>query len=66
MDFSDLLIQTLINGILIGGLYGVMTLGFFRHLGSDGCDKSSPRRIFNARRLYGLVCLTNNKDGNLF
>ncbi|MGW8144134.1 MAG: branched-chain amino acid ABC transporter permease [Anaerolineales bacterium] len=28
MDFSDLLIQTIINGILIGGLYGVMTLGF--------------------------------------
>ena len=28
MDFSDLLIQTLINGVLIGGLYGVMTLGF--------------------------------------
>ncbi len=28
MDFSDLLIQTLINGILIGGLYAVMMLGF--------------------------------------
>lgn len=28
MDFSDLLIQTLINGVLIGGLYAVMMLGF--------------------------------------
>ena len=28
MDFSDLLIQTIINGILIGGLYAVMVLGF--------------------------------------
>ncbi|MDH3943163.1 MAG: branched-chain amino acid ABC transporter permease [Anaerolineae bacterium] len=28
MDFSELLIQTLINGILIGGLYAVMVLGF--------------------------------------
>lgn len=28
MDFSDLLIQTIINGILIGGLYAVMMLGF--------------------------------------
>jgi len=28
MDFSELLIQTLINGILIGGLYAVMMLGF--------------------------------------
>ncbi len=28
MDFSDLLIQTIINGILVGGLYGVMVLGF--------------------------------------
>jgi len=28
MNFSDLLIQTLINGILIGGLYAVMMLGF--------------------------------------
>lgn len=28
MNFSELLIQTLINGILIGGLYAVMVLGF--------------------------------------
>ncbi len=28
MDLSDLVIQTLINGILIGGLYSVMMLGF--------------------------------------
>lgn len=28
MDSTDLLIQTLINGILIGGLYAVMMLGF--------------------------------------
>ena len=28
MDFFDLLIQTIINGILIGGLYAVMMLGF--------------------------------------
>jgi branched-chain amino acid transport system permease protein len=28
MDFTDLLLQTLINGILIGGLYAVMMLGF--------------------------------------
>jgi len=28
MDIGDLLIQTLINGILIGGLYAVMMLGF--------------------------------------
>ena len=28
MDFSSLLIQTLINGVLVGGLYGVMVLGF--------------------------------------
>jgi branched-chain amino acid transport system permease protein len=28
VDFSDLLIQTLINGITIGGLYAVMMLGF--------------------------------------
>lgn len=28
MDFSELLIQTLINGLLIGGLYAVMVLGF--------------------------------------
>lgn len=28
MDFSDLLIQTLINGVLIGGIYAVMMLGF--------------------------------------
>lgn len=28
MDLTDLLIQTLINGILIGGLYAVMMLGF--------------------------------------
>jgi branched-chain amino acid transport system permease protein len=27
MDFSDLLIQTLINGVLIGGIYAVMMLG---------------------------------------
>lgn len=28
MNFSELLIQTLINGVLIGGLYAVMVLGF--------------------------------------
>jgi branched-chain amino acid transport system permease protein len=28
MDFTDLLIQTIINGLLIGGLYAVMMLGF--------------------------------------
>ncbi|MDH5606262.1 MAG: branched-chain amino acid ABC transporter permease [Anaerolineae bacterium] len=28
MDFSDLLIQTLINGVLIGGIYAAMMLGF--------------------------------------
>ncbi|MDX1436847.1 MAG: hypothetical protein R3335_08555, partial [Anaerolineales bacterium] len=28
MDFYELLIQTLINGILIGAIYAVMTLGF--------------------------------------
>lgn len=28
MDFTDLLLQTIINGILIGGLYAVMMLGF--------------------------------------
>jgi branched-chain amino acid transport system permease protein len=28
MDFSELLIQTLINGILIGGIYAAMMLGF--------------------------------------
>ncbi len=28
MDFTDLLIQTLINGILIGGIYAAMMLGF--------------------------------------
>jgi len=28
MDFSELLIQTLINGVLIGGVYAVMMLGF--------------------------------------
>ena len=28
MDSTDLLIQTLINGVLVGGLYGVMVLGF--------------------------------------
>jgi branched-chain amino acid transport system permease protein len=28
MDFSELLIQTLINGILIGGIYATMMLGF--------------------------------------
>ena len=28
MDYSELLIQTLINGVLIGGVYAVMMLGF--------------------------------------
>jgi len=28
MNFSELLIQTLINGVLIGGIYAVMMLGF--------------------------------------
>lgn len=28
MDFSDLLLQTIINGILIGGIYAAMMLGF--------------------------------------
>ena len=28
MNFSELLIQTIINGILIGGIYATMMLGF--------------------------------------